>query len=258
MGFYSPLLKNAIGFKFDPAGSYNYALFRSDGSTPIPFEEWVVDPAAGLLTFYGAVPAGMPPRISFYRYVGALGVSGAGLPTDAAGVTVISDGAAAVNPVNKAEAATGNVLYLRKEAGVTVLDAASPPGGLSGAAPFGAVDNGGNTTTRVAKVSTAGASAATAVSFPSSALNRQSYACALVAHGSATGAGAGSVFMIKLDCAMVFPAPPLSAAAYLGTVPGARLEVVFSGSSYDAVVTGVAGLNITWLVTAVYSQYRVA
>ena len=69
------VLKDTIPFNYGD-GSYNYALYENDGSTVIPFGagDWLVDTSAGVLTFYGTVPAGVssgaPPKISFYKYVG--------------------------------------------------------------------------------------------------------------------------------------------------------------------------------------------
>ena len=74
--FYDEQLKNTIPFNFDPAGSYNYTLKDNDGDT-ISFGQnnWVVDTDAGVLMFYGpSVPASVPPKISFYKYVGQFGV----------------------------------------------------------------------------------------------------------------------------------------------------------------------------------------
>jgi hypothetical protein len=72
-------LKNAIPFNFGD-GSYNYGLFQNDGTTAIAFGEgdWLIDTEAGVLTFYGTLPAGVtaaaPPRVSFYQYVGEFGL----------------------------------------------------------------------------------------------------------------------------------------------------------------------------------------
>jgi hypothetical protein len=56
-------------------------LTKNDGTTIIPFGDgdWIVDNAAGVLRFYGTLPtgvsAGSPPKISFFKYVGAKGVT---------------------------------------------------------------------------------------------------------------------------------------------------------------------------------------
>jgi len=80
--FYSPLLIDAIPFNFDNlTGTYNYKITKSDGVTQIFFgvNDWVVDPGAGTLRFYGGLPSGVsggfPPKINYFRYVGARGVS---------------------------------------------------------------------------------------------------------------------------------------------------------------------------------------
>lgn len=78
--FYHPLLKNAITFNWDAAGSYVYRL-RNQADFDIAFgsRDWVVDPIAGVLTFYGTnlggigVSSNNPPKISFYRYIGRVG-----------------------------------------------------------------------------------------------------------------------------------------------------------------------------------------
>ena len=71
--FYDEQLKNTIPFNFDPIyGSYNYVL-KDASSNIIAFGDnnWVVDTDAGVLMFYGpSVPAAVPPKISFYKYIG--------------------------------------------------------------------------------------------------------------------------------------------------------------------------------------------
>jgi hypothetical protein len=78
--FYSDNLKSCIPFNFGD-GSYNYTLKDSTGAT-IPFGQgdWLVDTDAGTVTFYGTVPGNMPPKISFYQYVGTFGAVGANPP----------------------------------------------------------------------------------------------------------------------------------------------------------------------------------
>lgn len=72
--FQSNDLKDVIPFNFDPAGSYNYVI-KNSSNVPIPFGlgDWLVDGDTGTLTFYGSVPSGMPPKISFYKYIGTKG-----------------------------------------------------------------------------------------------------------------------------------------------------------------------------------------
>ena len=75
-------LKDAIPFNFASDGSYNFQLFDSGGGA-IPFGagDWIVDPSAGTVTFYGSTPGNMPPKISFFQYVGTKGVGSGGTPT---------------------------------------------------------------------------------------------------------------------------------------------------------------------------------
>ena len=69
-------LKDIIPFNFGDGVSYNYAIKDSTGS-PIVFGQgdWLLDTESGVLTFYGTVPSNMPPKISFYKYVGARSTS---------------------------------------------------------------------------------------------------------------------------------------------------------------------------------------
>ncbi len=258
VSFYSSLLVNAIPFNYDPAGSYNYTIYKSDGTTVIPFGDgnWIVDNSSGLLTFYGTLPSGMPPKITFYRYVGTLGVSGSGITTDAAGVTVISDGASGVNPVNKGESGSANLMYFRKAQGMTLLDGANPPGGISGVAPYGNVDNSANSNTFVIKVQTNGAVTMTAFSFPSNGTN-QTYAATITAHGtSISGGTTGYVYMKEMKTALSWPADPIIMKIGLGTQEGGDIGVTINIAGYDVYVTGITGQLITWLFTVTYSQYR--
>ena len=80
-------IQNIIPFNFGDGTSYNYNLYKSDGSTPIAFGigDWVFDPNSGVLTFYNiqnvtGVDATHPPVISFYQYIG-----GNGIPSSVAG-----------------------------------------------------------------------------------------------------------------------------------------------------------------------------
>jgi hypothetical protein len=81
---YGRVLQSAVPFNVDPLGSYLYTLYKNDGVTVIPFGvgDWVLDSEAGVLTFYSynspaltGVSALLPPKISFYRYVGAIGAA---------------------------------------------------------------------------------------------------------------------------------------------------------------------------------------
>lgn len=75
--FYHDDLKDCIPFNFDLSGSYNYDL-KDNLNNQIAFGQgnWIVDTSAGVLTFYSTVPGNMPPKISFYKYVGSKGVGG--------------------------------------------------------------------------------------------------------------------------------------------------------------------------------------
>lgn len=68
--FSSANLKNSIPFSFGD-GSYNYAI-KDSTNAAIPFGQgdWFVDNDTGTLWFTGTLPSNMPPKISFYQYVG--------------------------------------------------------------------------------------------------------------------------------------------------------------------------------------------
>ena len=103
--FYLEDLKNSLGYSVAD-GSYGPNIFTST-NVPISFGagNWLVDHSAGLLTFYpgdsggGLMPAGVsalnPPKISFYKYIGAIGVSasGGGSGTVYAGTGLTATGA---------------------------------------------------------------------------------------------------------------------------------------------------------------------
>jgi hypothetical protein len=103
--FYLEDLKNSLGYSVAD-GSYGPNIFTS-ANVPISFGagNWLVDHSAGLLTFYpgdsggGLMPAGVnalnPPKISFYKYIGAIGVSasGGGSGTVYAGTGLTATGA---------------------------------------------------------------------------------------------------------------------------------------------------------------------
>lgn len=80
--YFSSNLIDAISFNYGD-GTYNYTLYKNDGTTVIAFGDgdWLVDTSAGLLTFYGTLPSGvtsvLPPKLSFYKYVGQKGTSNA-------------------------------------------------------------------------------------------------------------------------------------------------------------------------------------
>lgn len=67
-------LKNIIPFNFGDGTSYNYTIKGSDNSA-IPFgtNDWVLQ--NNVLTFYAGISGLiMPPKITFYEYVGKLGL----------------------------------------------------------------------------------------------------------------------------------------------------------------------------------------
>ena len=76
---YNRVMKNLIPLDFGNGG-YAFKIFRSDGEQ-IYFGEgnWLVDVFSGVLTFYGTCPSGVsdssPPFISFYRYIGKIGLN---------------------------------------------------------------------------------------------------------------------------------------------------------------------------------------
>jgi len=75
--YYNSELKNTIPFNFDPNGTYNYTLKNNINSTiPFGLNDWVVDTDAGVLMFYKGSPNNIPPKISFYKYIGEFGIGG--------------------------------------------------------------------------------------------------------------------------------------------------------------------------------------
>lgn len=87
LSYYSSNLVDSIPFNYGD-GTYNYTLYKNDGTTVIAFGDgdWLVDNTSGLLTFYGTLPSGvssaLPPKISFYRYIGTKGLGdGSGVGT---------------------------------------------------------------------------------------------------------------------------------------------------------------------------------
>jgi hypothetical protein len=77
--FYSNTLKDAIPSSFGTG--YTITLTDNNNTTiDLGTNDWEVDTEAGVLTFFGingnsAAPANMPPKISFYKYIGAKGNS---------------------------------------------------------------------------------------------------------------------------------------------------------------------------------------
>lgn len=87
LSYFSSNLIDSIPFNYGD-GTYNYQLFKNDGVTQIAFGDgdWIIDNTAGLLTFYGTLPSGvssaLPPKVSFYKYVGTKGFGvGSGVGT---------------------------------------------------------------------------------------------------------------------------------------------------------------------------------
>lgn len=78
--FYNSALTYAIPFNFDPvSASYVPVLRKSFDNSIIAagLNDWVVDVEAGLVTFYAGLPtnvnAANPPKITFWKYIGATG-----------------------------------------------------------------------------------------------------------------------------------------------------------------------------------------
>lgn len=94
ISFYSEHLKNAISFSTDNiTGSYLYNLYRKSGEEIIFGEgNWLVDNNGGIVTFYSSMNANLsvashidinkPISISFYKYVGVMGMGNLDLSSD--------------------------------------------------------------------------------------------------------------------------------------------------------------------------------
>ena len=79
LSYYSSNLVNSIPFNYGDGVSYNYTLYKNNGTQIFAGDgEWLVDNSAGLLTFYGTLPSlvnsSLPPKITFYRYIGNSGL----------------------------------------------------------------------------------------------------------------------------------------------------------------------------------------
>lgn len=78
------VLQDMIPVNYDRNGSYVARVYRSNGTEILNgVGEWVIDTDAGVITFFakgdtqlGLVDNDHPPIVSFYRYVGAKGISG--------------------------------------------------------------------------------------------------------------------------------------------------------------------------------------
>ena len=94
ISFYSEHLKNAISFSTDNvSGSYLYNLYRKSGEEIIFGEgNWLVDNNGGIVTFYSSMNTNLPLSshidinkpisISFYKYVGVMGMGNLDLSSD--------------------------------------------------------------------------------------------------------------------------------------------------------------------------------
>lgn len=77
-GFYHDNLRNVLPIAHGGDANYNYKIYKTDGTTEISLlvTGAVID-ASGVLVFYNGIPSGVdkdnPPKVSFYRYVGAFG-----------------------------------------------------------------------------------------------------------------------------------------------------------------------------------------
>jgi len=265
VAFYSPDLINAIPFNYDPLGSYNYTVYDNTGTNQIPFGvgNWFVDNGSGILLFFGTLPANMPPQITFYKYVGILGISSVPI-TDANGITVFSDGPNGSNPVNKSASAITNAFYDRNENGFITLNGADPPAGLSDIAPYGTVDNSPNWTQLNRKIQTINNSAVDFIYFPSHIGNKQSYAVVINALGTSS-APLGETIAISTTTSFYYltrsGTVPLNATKN-GTIPilPSSLDIVYDGlnNRYAATITGTNGYTIEWLISIQFIQYRVS
>lgn len=82
VGTYNRVTQDTIPFNHDPLGSYLFNLYRNN-EIEISFGtgEWLVDNRSGIVTFYeyddisADVDENSSPLFSFYRYVGAKGLS---------------------------------------------------------------------------------------------------------------------------------------------------------------------------------------
>ncbi|MCK4968777.1 MAG: hypothetical protein KAS12_07010, partial [Candidatus Aenigmarchaeota archaeon] len=73
--FYLSDFKNAVPFNFGD-GSYNFVIYDSiDNKIEFSEGDWLADNTSGVITFYATLPDNMPPKISFYQYVGLTEIS---------------------------------------------------------------------------------------------------------------------------------------------------------------------------------------
>ena len=113
--FFHPCLRNCIPFNYDINGSYVYRL-RNSNNFDIAFgsQDWIIDPVAGTLTFYGSnlsalgISPSLPPLLTYYRYIGRLGIPGNGGNTsgEALGLPISDDNIllqSSTNPIATAQ-----------------------------------------------------------------------------------------------------------------------------------------------------------
>jgi hypothetical protein len=71
------ILKNAIPANYDSTnGSYNYTVYLNNGTTVVSKDNYSFDTDAGLITFYNylSVSQASPPKVTFWRYEGPVGI----------------------------------------------------------------------------------------------------------------------------------------------------------------------------------------
>lgn len=128
--FYLADLIDAIPFNFGD-GSYNYALKDSSGNA-ISFGQgdWLVENTGGVLTFYGLTPGNMPPKISFYKYVGTKGISGGG-----SGVTSVNGDSGPAVILSTSNIPEGSNLYFTDGRAQTAVVTSDTSGSQTNLAP---------------------------------------------------------------------------------------------------------------------------
>jgi len=87
--YYHSALTNAIPSNYGDGSSYLIHVYDNDGNEMAPGNgDWLVDTEGGVLTYYGTPGGTMPPKISFYKYIGLTMTEG--ISTDT-GLTYNSD-----------------------------------------------------------------------------------------------------------------------------------------------------------------------
>ncbi len=117
-------LKNILFFTYNKLYGATVSLFDNDGGSLPPGDttggDWIVDPSTGILTFHSynniitKVDETQKPKISFFRYIGKIGLGGSLLDTDSLnnsvnirGTAIITDGL----QVNKETILKGDVKF---------------------------------------------------------------------------------------------------------------------------------------------------